>query len=375
VYECWVIFLALSLVAATIVQLLYWVFLFARLIRVRVDATEDSAGEKAEKPVSIVICARNEEKNLLENLPRFLNQKYRSLEILVVNDQSTDNSEGVCLEMQKNYSYLRIINNSYIKKSLGKKDALALGLRNATHEIVAVSDADCSPISERWLATMSAQLHQDKDIVLGYAPYRAAKSALNTFIRFETFITAIQYFSYTLAGMPYMGVGRNMLYRKSLFAQANGFSSHEHIASGDDDLFIKEVATSTNVAISLHPDSFIYSEAEPNLHTFFRQKMRHLSTGIHYKWQHKILLGLYGATHTWHYVALIMLIFCKNFIYLAIILYLLRIFTVALISAFVLKKLQEQSILTRIVWLDAAMGLYYALAATLPYIAKTRTWK
>jgi poly-beta-1,6-N-acetyl-D-glucosamine synthase len=325
--------------------------------------------------VSVVLCAKNEAKNLLENLPRFLNQNYRSFEILVVNDQSTDNTEAVCLEMQKKYSYLRIINNSYIKKYVGKKEALSLGLRHAEHEIVAVTDADCSPISENWLATMQSHLQGEKEIVLGYGPYKARKGWLNTFIRFETFMTAIQYFSYALAGIPYMGVGRNMMYRKKLFAEANGFESHQHIASGDDDLFIKEVATSKNVAISLQPDSFIYSEAQPNLHTFFRQKTRHLSTGNHYKLHHKILLGLYGATHAWHYFSVIVLIFCKNFIYLAIILYLLRIFTVAFISAFVLKKLQEQSILTRIVWLDAAMALYYALAAPLPFIAKTRTWK
>jgi poly-beta-1,6-N-acetyl-D-glucosamine synthase len=379
-----ILFLAVSFVAATVIQLLYWTLLFSKLIAASVAPTGDATPPRTDpsddipippEAVSVVLCARNEAKNLLANLPRFLNQNYRSFEILVVNDQSTDNTEAVCLEIQKKYSYLRIINNSYIKKYVGKKEALALGLREAAHEIVAVTDADCSPISDNWLATMQSHLQGDKEIVLGYGPYRARKGWLNAFIRFETIMTAIQYFSYSLAGIPYMGVGRNMMYRKSLFAKANGFESHQHIASGDDDLFIKEVATSKNVAISLHPDSFIFSEAQPNLHTFFRQKTRHLSTGIHYKWQHKILLGLYGATQAWHYFALILLIFCKNFIYLAIILYLLRIFTVAFISAFVLKKLQEQSILTRIVWLDAAMALYYALAAPLPFIAKTRTWK
>ncbi len=367
-----ILFLIVTFVGATLLQIAYWVFLFARLLK---EKNEPKNTKNAVLPISVVICARNEANNLSQNLPHILNQNYLSLEILVVNDQSEDNSEGIVLEYQKKYSYLRIINNLYIKKYKGKKEALALGLRSAKHDIVAVTDADCAPISTEWLAIMAAKLDKNKEIVLGYGPYRARKSRLNQFIRFETAMTAIQYFSYALAGIPYMGVGRNMLYRKALFAKANGFASHEHIASGDDDLFIREVATSNNVAISLDPNSFIYSEAEPNLHTFFRQKMRHLSTGIHYQWHHKLLLGLFGASQIWHYFALIMLILCKNFILLTISLYLFRIFTVAIICKYILRKLHEPFHLTSIVWLDAAMALYYALAAPLPFIAKTRTWK
>jgi hypothetical protein len=65
---------------------------------------------------------------------------------------------------------------------------------------------------------------------------------LNRFIRFETVYSAVQYLSFALNGSPYMGVGRNLIYHKSLFAEANGFKSHEKIASGDDDLFINQVA-------------------------------------------------------------------------------------------------------------------------------------
>ena len=166
-----------------------------------------------------------------------------------------------------------------------------------------------------------------------------------------------------------------MMYRKSCFEANDGFRSHEHIASGDDDLFIREVATLKNVAISLDSDTFIYSASKPSLHSYLKQKMRHLSTGKHYKWYHQFLLGLFGASHAWHYFALILLMLSKYFLLLTICLYFLRIFTVTFICAHVFKKLREQSILKSIVWLDAAMGFYYILAAPLPYITKTRTWK
>lgn len=368
-----ILFFAFTYTAATIIQLCYWCLLFAKLIRV--PSTTPISAENEQKAVSVIVCAKNEAKNIITNFDRLLAQNYRSFEFVAVNDQSTDKTQEVLLEYQKKYSYLRIINNLYIKKSAGKKQALSLGIRAARHPIVALTDADCQPKSAQWLSKMVSQINDEKSIVLGYGPYIETKGRLNAFIRYETVMTAIQYFSYALAGIPYMGVGRNIVYKKALFEKNEGFSSHQHIASGDDDLFIREVATSNNVAISLDPDTFMYSEAKPNLHAFLRQKMRHLSTSPLYKWYHQILLGLYAGTHVWHYFMLILLILSKNYIFLTITLYLFRIFTVALINAIVLNKLREQSILTSIVWLDAAMALYYVIVAPLPFVAKTITWK
>lgn len=369
----WILnFFIITYIAATFLQLCYWILLFAKLTKVQLTNT---VNEDTQQDISVVICAKNEEKNLYQNLPRILNQKYRSFEILLVNDNSIDNTEEVILEYKKKYSYLRIIKNSYMKKSPGKKAALSFGIDNSKHEIIAVTDADCRPATAHWLSKMEALLQGDKEIVLGYGPFFPTKHWLNRFIRFESWIAAVQYFSYALAKIPYMGVGRNMVYRKSLYSKVDGFSSHENIASGDDDLFIREVATSNNAAISLDPDTFVYSDAQPNLHTFFRQKMRHLSTGKYYRWHHQILLGLFGASQAWHYFALFLLILSKKMLILTISLYLLRIFTVGIISARLLSIFREQFLFTSIVWLDAALALYYALAAPLPYIAKTMTWK
>lgn len=375
--------LMLSFVAATLVQLLYWGVFYVLLRHEprqpnRPVDTGDS-GEKmpeSETPgISVVICARNEEKKVAQNLPLILNQNYRSFEILIIDDHSEDGTAVVVAQFQKFYPYLRIVKNTNIKKSAGKKDALTLGVNSAKFDIIAVTDADCIPESPNWLQSMSEKLTADKDIVLGYGPYIPQRGMLNSFIRFETAMTALQYFSYANAGVPYMGVGRNMLYRKSSFEKNQGFSTHSEIASGDDDLFVREVATAKNTAISLDPETFLYSESKPDLRSYVRQKIRHLSTGKHYKWYHKLLLGCFGASHSWHYVALILLMLFKYYFILTICLYFLRIFVVTLTCAQVFKKLREQSILKSIVWLDAAMGIYFILSAFLPYITKNRTWK
>ena len=104
------------------------------------------------------------------------------------------------------------------------------------------------------------------EIVLGYGAYKKYPGILNKLIRFETFHTALQYFSYALAGKPYMGVGRNLSYRKEAFLRNKGFSAINHIPSGDDDLFINMIATKTNTAIVIDKEAHTLSEPHKTWH-------------------------------------------------------------------------------------------------------------
>ena len=84
-------------------------------------------------------------------------------------------------------------------------------------------------------------LHQTQ-IILGYGKYISEPGLLNKWIRTDTTYIAMQYLAMAIKGRPYMGVGRNMAYRKSLFFERKGFASHLNLASGDDDLFVNENA-------------------------------------------------------------------------------------------------------------------------------------
>jgi hypothetical protein len=119
--------------------------------------------------------------------------------------------------------------------------------------------------------------------------------ALNKIIRFDTFHTALQYLSYALAGQPYMGVGRNLSYKKAVFLRNKGFSAINHVPGGDDDLFINKVATKENTAIVIDKDTFTLSDPKKNFGEWFRQKARHYTTAKYYKPRHKFLLGLYST--------------------------------------------------------------------------------
>ena len=361
-----------AFVIATFIQITYWLIFFSRLAFFE-QTPEDL--HSTTPPVSIVICAHNEEKNLKKNLPRILNQNYRSFEVIVVNDCSTDNTENVLLKYTSKYPILcHVTLREKPKNVLGKKYALAKGIEKAKHEIVLLTDADCDPNSADWLKEMQGLIRGPKEIGLGFGPYIRKGGMLNSFIRYEAVYTAIQYFSFALSGLPYMGVGRNLIYRKKLFEQAGGFQSHQNIASGDDDLFINAVATKDNVAITLNKKSFIYSDPKTSWIDYFKQKRRHHTTGKHYKMKHQVLLGLLALSHFIHLTGGIVLVILNSSTIFVTLLYLVRMSIVMSLCSIILKKLDERDLLPWIPVFDFAFIFYYLAFAPSSLKGKTETW-
>ena len=265
-------------------------------------------------PVSVVICAKNEAENLKKNLPLILNQKYSSFEIVLVNDNSSDETLEVMKAFKAKHDHINVVDVELNETFWGnKKFALALGIKVTKHDFLVFTDADCVPNSNTWLAHIASNFSNEKAIVLGYGAYSKKRfSLLNKLIRYETVMTALQYFSFATMGAPYMGVGRNMAYRKELFYNNAGFSSHMSIKSGDDDLFINEVATRKNTSICFTTDSFTISEPKSSFGAWIYQKRRHISTAKFYKWHHKFFLGLFYTSQLLFWVLAVLLIVLGN---------------------------------------------------------------
>ena len=289
-------------------------------------------------PVSVIICARDEEQNLRMNLPSILNQQYPDFEVVVINDCSKDGTEDVLKGFMKEYPYLKTTTIKEDKKfKHGKKLALTIGIKSASHEWLLLTDADCRPESEFWIDRMQRNFNAGTSIVLGYGGYYARKGLLNTIIRFDSLYIALQYFSYALAGVPYMGVGRNLAYRKSLFFKNKGFARHSHLISGDDDLFINETANGKNTGVEIRPDSHTRSEAKHSWKDWFIQKKRHLTTGPLYKNVTKFLLTLENLSRIFFYAGFIFLVI--QTVWLGIILPLFAVRLIIMLSFFKIMSL------------------------------------
>lgn len=264
-------------------------------------------------PVSVIICSKNEAENLKKNIPKILSQEYPSFEVILINDASYDETgdiiEAFALS-NKNVKEVQVVNNEAFWGN--KKYALTLGIKKAIHNNLVFTDADCFPASDQWLKHMVSEFVDKKELILGYGPYEKIKGSwLNKLIRFETVMTALQYFSWAKAGKAYMGVGRNLAYTSSLFYEHNGFIKHMKIHSGDDDLFVNEVATRRNVAIQYNPESFTYSEPKKKVKDWFTQKRRHISTANHYKNIHKFFLSVFYASQLLFFVLLTLVMISK----------------------------------------------------------------
>jgi glycosyltransferase involved in cell wall biosynthesis len=249
------------------------------------------------RPVSVIVCAHDEEQNLRELVPVLLDQHHESFEVIVVNDRSNDNTYDYLLEETKKDQRLKMVNVKDTPDHINsKKFAITLGIRAAVNDVVLLTDADCRPSSKEWISAMSRQFEDNTQFVVGFSPYRSSPGFLNLFIRFESLITAMQYLAFAVAGNPYMGVGRNLAYRKSLFLEKKGFNNFLHVTGGDDDLFVNQHANGKNTRAEFGPDSLVYSLPKTTWSSFFNQKVRHMSVGKRYKPGHKLLIGLFMAS-------------------------------------------------------------------------------
>lgn len=245
-------------------------------------------------PISVIVCAKNEAENLSENIPHLLAQEHPSFELILINDASSDSTLKVMERFAKNDARVKLVNVKNNEAFWGnKKYALTLGIKKAVNQRLLFTDADCKPASTQWLQEMTSPLNETKQIVLGYGAYEQQEGFLNKLIRFETLMTATQYFSYAAAGIPYMGVGRNLAYTSKLYYDNNGYISHIQLPSGDDDLFVNETATAQNTAIYYTEESFTISKPKTTFKSWRHQKRRHVTTAKLYKQKHKFLLGLY----------------------------------------------------------------------------------
>lgn len=292
-----------------VIQLFYYLGLYIRFAFPR-----KKKGNPVQEPVSVIICARNEADNLDAYLPSILTQDYPEYEVIVVNDCSTDDTDMVIKKYMELYPHLR---SSQIKEDKkfahGKKLAVTIGIKAARHDLLLFTDGDCRPESNQWIRRMASHFSGKVSIVLGYGGYFAQPGILNKYVRYDTLVIALQYFSYALFGLPYMGVGRNLAYRRSLFYSGKGFSSHFHLASGDDDLFVNEHAAKTNTAIECSPESHTRTAPKESYNKWFFQKKRHFSTNRLYKPVHKLLLSLEPASRLFFYAGLILLLFIPDF--------------------------------------------------------------
>lgn len=353
------------------IQVYFYFFLFRKL------ALYSSATSDVNTfPISILICAKNEAANLNKFLPHILSQNYPKFEIILINDRSQDETLEIMESFKRKDSRIKIVDVQPNERFHGnKKYALTLGIRAASYEFLLLTDADCRPRSNLWIAEMASRFSLSTKIVLGYGSYRKIeRSFLNKLIRFETLLAATQYLSMALVKSPYMGVGRNLAYKKGLFIENNGFSNHIKIKSGDDDLLIGKISSSSNTTISINKESFTISEPKTDLLSWINQKRRHITTSTYYRLKHKIILGLFYVSQLFFYLFAILLLLKNDNLLVICSAIILRFIVVFAILKSISKKLDERDLLPYIPFLELLLIIFQFYIFIFNLISPPKHW-
>ena len=237
----------------TLVQLLYLLIIYNAIHR-RYKAEQKGKLKLAEsKPgLSVIITASNQEEALAKHLPRILEQDYPDFEVIVVDDNSTDDTRELLERLAQQYPHLySTFTSDSIRYISHKKLALTLGIKAAKKEWVVFTDANCYPTSPQWLARLASNCTDEVDVVLGYSNYEQKKGFGNLCYMYDTLLQQVRMMGMTLLGGGHMGIGRNMAYRRELFFTHKGYSRHLDLERGEDDLFINEHVPASRITADI----------------------------------------------------------------------------------------------------------------------------
>lgn len=337
------------------------------------EKNESSMKEKV--GFSLIICAHNELDNLKENIPFILQQDHPIFELIVVLDRCTDESFEFLESIYKDDDRLRVISINKVPEAFSpKKYGLTKAIEFANHDWLLFTDADCKPISNQWVSTFSEKTFPQTDIILGVSPYKNEHGFLSQIINYETFQTAYSYIASAIQKTPYMGVGRNLAYRKTLFVNQNGFEPFEGITGGDDDLFVQLAANGSNTIVNLDHLSQTISAPKRTRKEYFLQKTRHFSVGKYYQPKVKSRLTLISFAHLMMWLSFIFLISFKPDTLIIGSIFAVALIVKGTISNYTSSNLQIKWNLWLIPLLDLVYAIFLPLVSLRSFLIKRVKW-
>lgn len=302
--------LFLILILVFLIQLSYYLFFYRRpLAQINKEKKGKISFSDSEPGISVIIYANNDSEQLNKHLGAFLDQDYPKFEVIVVNDGSTDETEDVLSIYEGKYDNLYHTFLADGARNLSRRKlSLTLGIKAAKYDIVALSNANCSPQSNQWLRLIARNFTEKTDIVLGYTSFEKRKGIGERFVAFDLLLRSIRIFGYTIAVKPFIGEGTNLAYRKVRFFEKKGFSKFMHLQMGDDDLFINQIATESNTRVELSEGAFMNASFDSNKAGWRQLKRNGAFTSQFYNSASKLFFGFESTTRYLFYIIAVLIL-------------------------------------------------------------------
>ena len=288
-----------------LVQLAYYLGLYARIARRERAVSKGKVAFSADlPPLSVIVCTSDQPADLEANLETILQQDYPQFEVIVINDGRTDDSEDLLTLLEERYRHLY---HSFVPRTSRyvshKKLAITLGIKASRYDWIVVTEPSCRPASDQWLRLLARNLTPGTEVVLGYSGYRPGRGWAHLRMAYDNLLTSMRYLGFALAGAPYMGIGRSLVYRKELFRARGGFTAHLELLRGDDDLLVNRIATGTNTRVETAPAAAMRLPADRRAKDWRDERVGYTLTARLYRGPQRYLAGLETTTRLLFYAA------------------------------------------------------------------------
>ena len=249
----------------------YMHYIMAVLINNRRNEKNKNHFTKNYLPVSVIICVKNEDENLLKNLPLILKQEYPArFEVIVVNEGATNETDIIISKLKRKYKNLKstFVPNG-IKLIVPRKLAVTLGVKAALNEWIVFTNADCMPKDKFWLKRIARNFLPETDFVFAHSVMFKTKGLLNKMITYDSLFRQLKLFGYALHKKPITSMINNFALRKSVFINNKGFKKILTLPKGDLELIANRYSAKNNTRVETASGSTVWSNAQESFSEWF----------------------------------------------------------------------------------------------------------
>lgn len=267
-YSFWLVIMAAVFAVAWLIQIILHLVVWQGALRQAGRQAKNPILAAGEQPgVSVLVYSHNQAEALARNLPVLLNQNYPKYEVIVLDDNSRDDTQDVLSMMDQRSDILMHSKIDEKTRAMShRKLAVLLGTKSAHYDLILMTHAECMPSSADWIAGLVSHFaNPGVEVVLGPVVYERRTGFLSRFCQFDLFQRLLLMFGIALSMKAYAGWGQNLAFRKSTFYanRSQGFQRHLKMQPGEDDLFVADVARYGNVAVDCTPQTVMTDQSKP----------------------------------------------------------------------------------------------------------------
>lgn len=250
-------------------QALYYVVLYSNIA---FNGALKSKPNAQDTPVSVVVYIKDNETELPLFLEALVAQEYACFELVLVDNASEDESLALLEQFVAQHKFAKLVHVDNNEAFWGnKKYALTLGIKVTSYDTLLFTEPKAMPNSPYWIASMASHFTTRKQVVIAHTSLQKKKKSLsNKYARFQFFLKTLHNFVWVEMGKPFYGNSYNQAYKKSLFYQVNGFIKEMKVAHGDEQEFIRHIATKSNTALTIAPESMNTIDLKTSWHSSFQ---------------------------------------------------------------------------------------------------------